>query len=223
MKALLVIVALLAVVVPSAGAMVSINLHTANQGISSMSWYMSGTDIYILENWGSNDRGFLEISGLDNMTSYTVHLSMVNNTGTDWDRFSHEILDPSGDYNDFTSDFRKQPTWIPDGYSMSNNSDNLSFAQGIDIPRTSTSFANMLVSEDFMHDYIEFFGGTVTGFGGVDTTSFGIRNDDFGAGTFLLAQTPNFQDNSIIIPEPAAVWLFGVGLIGVMAYRRSRQ
>lgn len=222
MKRVLLLTAALALVAGSASATINVSLHAANQGISDFSWDISGNEIFIWQTWTTTGRGFVEISGLEELTNYTVHLYQVNNSGTGWGSFNAELLDAAGDPNDL-NDPLKQPSWIPAGFSFSNECDNLSFAQGVGIPRTSSSFASLYTAEGGNRDYLQFYDGSVSGSGGLEVTSFGLRNDRLNSQSFLLAQSVNDMGNSVVIPEPSTFLLCGLGLIGMVTYRRRRR
>jgi len=213
MKKLLILTAVFVLAFGTANA-VTIGLHSSNAGIGTMSYSVSGTNIYIWEDWDAAGRGFLQMDEVTPGEFYTVHKYITNNTGIDWDHFSNELLDPGPDADDATP----QPTWIPAGYSSSNDSDGLHFAQSSGIPRTSEHFSSLIADELADRDYLDFFGGLVSGAGGTDTVSFGLY--DRGNQPFLLAQRPNEFTNEEVIPEPTTMLLFGLGLAGVAIRKR---
>ena len=216
MKKLLILTAVFALAIGSANA-VTVALHSSNAGIGTMSYSVTGSNIYIWENWNATGFGFLQMNELSAGANYTVYKYITNNTGVDWDHFSNELLDPGLDAGDPTP----QPAWIPAGFSSSNENDGLSFAQGSGIARTSNHFGSLVTDELASRDYLDFFGGLVSGAGGTDTISFGLRDSNPGANEpFLLAQRPNEFTNEPAIPEPTTMLLMGLGLAGVAIRKR---
>jgi len=215
-------IALFLMVAVSANA-VTIVTHSSNVGITGGTWSISGTDITINETWGAVGIGMLEISDLENGVNYTVTKNITNNTGVDWNRFAMELLDPAGDEIDASYDIATEG-WVPAGYSHSNEYDGLSFAQGSGIPRTSTAFSSRIDNELGGHDYMDFFDGLVSGAGGTDVISFGLRDYQPGSNQpFLLAQRPNEATGGPQIPEPTTMLLMGLGLAGVALRNKFRK
>ena len=91
MKKLL-LITVMTVLAGSAGA-ITIDIHSSNVGIGTMSWSISGSTITILEDWDASGMGTLEFDGLSTGFTYTVVKEIYNNTGTDWDHFANELLD----------------------------------------------------------------------------------------------------------------------------------
>jgi len=154
------------------------------------------------------------IAGLEAGVDYTVSLVISGITG--WDAFRAEILDPiDGD------DALDSPggSYVPAGYSTSNDTDGFSFAQRSGLER-SARFAggSASVNADEMTNR-----GDVLMFSGIDANTarvtFGVRSYG-GAPSFLLRLSSN--GDSAHMPEPASMLLIGTGLAGLLAARRRR-
>jgi len=217
MKKSLMIIAALTLAAATGFAAPTIALHSANAGIGTMSFSVSGSTIDIWEDWTNSGRGFLLVRGLDTYQNYVIVKHITNNTGTDWTRFANEILDPAGDGNDYYD--KPTESWVPAGFTHSSEYDGVSFAQGSGIPRTSTAFASREDDELASRDYIDFFGGTVDGNGGTDVVSFGLRDNAYNQ-PFILSQRPNEATGGPVVPEPMTLVLFGLGLAGVAIRKR---
>jgi len=155
------------------------------------------------------------IAGLEAGVDYTVSLVISGITG--WDAFRAEILDPID--GDDALDSPVQPSYVPAGYSTSNDSDGFSFAQRSGLER-SARFAggSASVNADEMTNR-----GDVLMFSGIDANTarvtFGLRSYG-GAPNFLLRLSSN--GDSAHMPEPASMLLIGTGLAGLLAARRRR-
>ncbi|MBC7778499.1 MAG: hypothetical protein H7125_00200 [Proteobacteria bacterium] len=201
----------------------SVVLHASNVGIDPASFGFSvlGTTITIRETYTNSGPGSLLIRDLAPNVNYTVQKIITNNTGFVWTSFANELFDPSGQAND-ALDPAVQPAFVPAGFSTSNNSDQLSFAQGAGLPRTSTRFPNLIVDEvTDQRDFLDFFGANFTSGTTDNFMTFGLL-DDGSNQPFLLFQRPN--EFSRVIPVPAALPLLlsGLGLFGWLARRAQR-
>lgn len=210
-------------VTTTAQAVPVVILGPTNTGITSLSFSVSGTTITINEVWGAAGSGVLQFSGLDANVSYTVIKQITNNTGTGWTRLANELLDPAGQPND-NIDPQPYPAFVPLGFTTSNDSDGLSFAQGSGIPRVSSVFASVVADEfSDARDFLDFFNGTAPSGGPVFTVQFGLLDQAFTVNQpFLLVQRPNV-DSRGPIPEPATILLLSTGLAGVGAAVRKRR
>ena len=187
----------------------SFNLQTVNvDGLGNL------TSIRLFETYTNNGYGLVQINGLVSGQNYVVQKFITNATGTEWTSFSNELLDPGVDAGDVAT-----PSWVPAGFSRSNDSDGLSFAQGTAIPRASNFFASYVANELGGIDYIDFYNGTLTTT--QDTMSFGLRDNTASANEpFLLAEKPNGRTTAA--PEPATMLLMGLGLLGLAGLRRRK-
>lgn len=155
------------------------------------------------------------INGLQEGANYAVSF-MVSGMGLDTLRA--ELFDPVGDGNDAT-DPTPQPAGVPSGYSTSNNTDGLSFAQDSALARSAVFVGGSgTVTADEMSNMRDVL--TFAGLGsGMINVTFGLRN--YGTNQFLLRLSANGVDTGQA-PEPASMFLLGTGLAGLAVYRRRR-
>ncbi len=202
-------------------AVISVNLHSSNTGMSNMNWSVSGNQITIWEDWDYTGLGTVQFNGLPLFKDYTITKVVTNNTGVDWTSFGAELLDPHGNINDWLYD-QPRADWVPNGYGHSNDLDGLSFSQGSGTVKTSNAFSSVYTDPAFQRDYYDLSDGLISGDGGTDQLTFSIRNNGFFNDGFLLAQRPNVE-TSQPIPEPTTMVLFGLGLAGAGLYRRMKN
>lgn len=150
---------------------------------------------------------------------YTVGFDVALGSGVTGVRF--ELLDPLGDGDD-ALDPGGQPSFVPAGYSTSNDKDKLSFAQGSGLDRSATfaGGSGSLFADEGTHrgDILIF-----SGLAGAENArvAFGLR-DSLGGRGFLL-RVSGIGSDAIATPEPASMLLLGTGLAGVAAAVRRRR
>jgi hypothetical protein len=173
---------------------------------------------------GGGTNAFLQVDGLAARQDFTVDFKVIDPGASPWTSLTVEILNPlSMGFNQ--NDPQPQPSYVPAGYSTSNNDDGLSFAWNSDLDRAATfasgGQATVFTDEDTnAHDLLQF-----NGFSGGTTAdvTFGLR-DRIGDNNFLLRLSTNgtaAADSQT--PEPASMLLLGTGLAALWRARRTRQ
>ena len=162
------------------------------------------------------------VDGLEGRTDYSVTFQIEGNEASPFTVLTAELLDPLSDGFD-TMDGDPQPSYVPAGYSTSNNTDGLSFAWNSGLERSASfaggGIATLRVNEDtHAHDLLAFHG---FGPGAMADVTFGVR-DNLGSRGFILRLSTDGQAISST-PEPASLLLLATGLAGLARFGRRRQ
>lgn len=169
---------------------------------------------------GGGSSTLIFVDGLAARRDYSVTFRVAGSAASPFTALSAELLDPLSDGFDAVDG--APPSYVPAGFSTSNNTDGLSFAWNSGLER-SASFADggtarLHVDEDTnSHDLLAFHG---FGPGAMANVTFGVR-DNLGSRGFLLRLSTDGQALSST-PEPASLLLLATGLAGLARYARRR-
>jgi opacity protein-like surface antigen len=155
--------------------------------------------------------GTYVIDGLKAGSDYTVSFNLTGASD-----FRVEVLDPID--GDDALDQPAQPSYVPAGYSTSNNLDGFSFAQDSPLARSAAFLggsATVVADENTNRGDLLAFTGLGTGTAAV---TFGLR-DRLGERGFLLRLSA-IEGDPAAVPEPASMLLIGSGLAALIMGRR---
>lgn len=165
----------------------------------------------------------ISVDGLAARQDYSVKFTVDSPEGSNVTTLTAELLDPLSD--GFDVEDPVQPSYVPAGFSTSNNTDGLSFAWNSGLERSASfasgGVASLHVDEDTnAHDMLAFHG---FGPGASADVTFGVR-DNLGSRNFLLRLSTDGQSGALASnPEPASLLLLATGLAGVARIVRRRE
>lgn len=142
--------------------------------------------------------GFGDQAQVDYEASFWLTKVVTNLTGEIWNFFDHELQETLG--------------------TPSPEADGLTFAQGASWlrPWYSDKFSSF-IEETVDRDFINFYDGIVNP---GETVIFSyVISDNSPIPTFYLRQRPNYEAPGV--PVPAAIWLLGSGLLGLIGLRKK--
>jgi hypothetical protein len=217
---------IVAVSAPARAEPIDLTTYSTTGGVSSTGDFItsgSTIDLGTVTFSGGSSESIL-VDGLKAGENYTVSLGVVDPAARPWTSLTVEILDPTSDGFD-ANDPQPQPSYVPAGYSTSNNEDGLSFAWNAGLERSATfasgGQATLFVDEDTdAHDLLRFDGFSA---GTNATVTFGLR-DRLGDNGFLLRLSTNGDPaGGSQTPEPASMLLLGTGLAAAFRSWLRRQ